>query len=80
MAYRSSGANNDELVTNLRNNSMIFDDEDYIEINELSDAFEVRRHRIDFFARVGANDTALELPVLGLSLGDVRLNFPGNLQ
>ena len=50
-----------------------------LEINELSDALEVRRHRIDLFARVGANDAALELPVLGLPLGDMRLNFPGNL-
>ena len=50
-----------------------------LEINELSDALEVRRHRIDLFARVGANDAALELPVLGLPLGDMRLNFLGNL-
>merc|ERR1712146_763937 len=34
-AYRCSGSNNDELVTNLRKNSLIFDDEDYVEINEL---------------------------------------------
>ena len=34
MAYRCSGSTNDELITNLRNNSLIFDDEDYVELNE----------------------------------------------